>query len=1065
MNGPDDLFRKIVDTALEGVWVVDKDNRTTYVNARMGQMLGYGEGEMLGASILGFWKPEDRPASIDSGELRKGGIARMEESRVLCRDGTSLPVLVATHTLTGPDGEYSGAVALVTDISERIKGEEELRKSHAELAGLVKDRSGNLEAVLTVLSRSEQRYRALLESAPAVIALLDQNGSILFINRVTAPDTIEKMIGTSVFERLPPDQHGALRDVLVRIFEKGEPASYHSRVMAADGRARWFENCVSPMVTGGKVKGAIYISIDVSERRSAEEALERRTRAMVAASTFMADLAAIQPGSDIRPSIVRRFREFAGASAAWFCDFDSAAMALAVTNMDIEPRLAAEAEKFLGASVASLRFPVSGQMHEEILRSTVGRRSTLQEVTFGAVPDDAAAAIQTLLGAERFIGVAFVLEGRLFGTLVMALGRGTPEPSEDALVMMSRMAAISLRRRKSEGALLESEERFRTAFEEGPLGMAVTDLEYRFLGSNTMFCRILGYSAEELSMLTFRDFTHPDHLAQDIEGLKRLAAGDLPAYRAEKRYIRKDGSEIWGRLTVSLLHNAEGKAIHHLVMLEDVTAGKRLAAAIRESEQRYRSLVENSSEGILLTAPDGRILSANPAACLMLGRSEEILRRMGRGAVADAADPRLGPALEERGRTGKFKGELRLLRADGTEFPAEVSSNVFDLPGGEKRTVMIIRDLTEGKRAEESIRASEARYRSLFENMQEGYAYCRMRYDAGGRPADWTYLAVNRAFGRLTGLENVVGRNATELMPNVRETDPELFELYGRTARTGRPATREVRVSADGVAAGWLNLSVFSPAEGDFAVVFTDITERKKTELSLRRALMRYELEEGRLYLAMESWPNVALEAFKDLLKAGYEGFALTRPAGAESARRERLGCAVLFLSSRVGPGALPPDADRITRWAEGLPPGRAILVDRLDYLAARAGFAQALHLVHRLAELSRLRNHIILLSVDPATLTPREARLLEKEAQPIEPLIRESVAEDLLEAMRHIYERNISGVRPTLASVGRDLGLSKPTVRKRVRALLCTGYVISHSKGSGKTLEMTEKGRAVLLG
>jgi PAS domain S-box-containing protein len=362
------------------------------------------------------------------------------------------------------------------------------------------------------------------------------------------------------------------------------------------------------------------------------------------------------------------------------------------------------------------------------------------------------------------------------------------------------------------------------------------------------------------------------------------------------------------------------------------------------------------------------------------------------------------------------------------------------------------------------LRESEKRYRSLFENMQEGYAYCRMLFDGRGNPVDWTYTDVNRAFGRISGLENVVGKGVLEVLPNIKETTPELFELCGRVAQTGKPEAKEVNVSGLGMKAGWLNISVFCPAKGEFVTIFSDISERKKSELALRRALMRYELEEGRVYLVLEDSPRISFEAFKDLVKANYDGIVVTRETGAASELWRQIRCTVVPLSAQAGKGALPPDPEELERWAESLAPGKAVLFDRLDYLVTRIGFKNTLLLVHRLGEIAQHNGHIIFLSVDPATLEAREVRLLEKEGRLVEPLVRESVPEELLETMKYIYEKNIVGVRPTLASIGRDLGLSQPTVRKRIRELLQPGYIALHAKGSGKTLELTEKGRAVFI-
>jgi diguanylate cyclase (GGDEF)-like protein/PAS domain S-box-containing protein len=121
---------------------------------------------------------------------------------------------------------------------------------------------------------------------------------------------------------------------------------------------------------------------------------------------------------------------------------------------------------------------------------------------------------------------------------------------------------------------------------------------------------------------------------------------------------------------------------------------------LRESEDKYRSIVEHSHDAILLTTTDGRILSANNAACRVFGCTETDIQRLGRNGLVDSADPRVAAAIEERRRTGSFSGELTMVRFDGERFPAELSTSVFQTHNGELRTSMLIRDVTERKRNE-----------------------------------------------------------------------------------------------------------------------------------------------------------------------------------------------------------------------------------------------------------------------------------------------------------------------------------------------------------------------------
>jgi PAS domain S-box-containing protein len=136
------------------------------------------------------------------------------------------------------------------------------------------------------------------------------------------------------------------------------------------------------------------------------------------------------------------------------------------------------------------------------------------------------------------------------------------------------------------------------------------------------------------------------------------------------------------------------------------------------------------------------------------------------------------------------------------------------------------------KRTEEALVESEALYRGLFENMAEGYAYCRMVFE-NGEPVDFVYLAVNHAFEMLTGLRDVVGRSVSDVIPSIRKTDPELFATYARVALTGRPERFEMLVEALQM---WFSVSVFGPGNGRFVAVFDVVTERKEAEARIKQS-------------------------------------------------------------------------------------------------------------------------------------------------------------------------------------------------------------------------------------
>jgi PAS domain S-box-containing protein len=144
--------------------------------------------------------------------------------------------------------------------------------------------------------------------------------------------------------------------------------------------------------------------------------------------------------------------------------------------------------------------------------------------------------------------------------------------------------------------------------------------------------------------------------------------------------------------------------------------------------------------------------------------------------------------------------------------------------------------ISERKKAKAVLRSSRLSYRSLFENMINGYAHCQMLFEHG-KPKDFIYLDVNKAFEDQTGLHDVVGRKVSEVIPGIFESSPELLEIYGRVATSGEPARFDFYVEALMM---WFSISVYSPQPEHFVALFDVVTERKKAELALKESEGRY---------------------------------------------------------------------------------------------------------------------------------------------------------------------------------------------------------------------------------
>ena len=279
---------------------------------------------------------------------------------------------------------------------------------------------------------------------------------------------------------------------------------------------------------------------------------------------------------------------------------------------------------------------------------------------------------------------------------------------------------------------------------------------------------------------------------------------------------------------------------------------QRAEVALRETNEYLDNLFNFANAPIIVWDPQFRISRFNHAFEALTGRrADEVLGQ----SLKILFPPTLvasSMALIKKTTGGERweTVEIPILHLDGSVCTVLWNSATIFAADGKTPVATIAQghDITERKLAEQALSASETRYRSLFENMQEGYAYCRMRFE-DGQPQDFIYLAVNRAFEPLTGLRDVVGKNVSVVIPGIRQSDPELFAAYGRVARTGRPERFEVFVNA---LERWFSIAVYCPEPEHFVAIFDVITERKQAELALRQS--EAVLREGQRLAKLGNW-------------------------------------------------------------------------------------------------------------------------------------------------------------------------------------------------------------------
>jgi two-component system, cell cycle sensor histidine kinase and response regulator CckA len=273
---------------------------------------------------------------------------------------------------------------------------------------------------------------------------------------------------------------------------------------------------------------------------------------------------------------------------------------------------------------------------------------------------------------------------------------------------------------------------------------------------------------------------------------------------------------------------------------EGIGAGIGIVLSHKRTELERDRFFNLSIDMLGIAGFDGLYKEVNPAFTKSLGWTKEELLSGPWIEFVHPEDREETFAAEERLKSGEplYQFRNRCRHRDGTyRWISWDSFSACD----EQLIYAVARDVTERKQMEEAlwnakeelqnrskkaIRESEKRYRSLFENMLDGFAHCKMFFEEG-RPQNFIYLDVNDSFYSLTGLNNIVGKKVTEVIPGIKESNPELFEIYGRVASTGNPERFETYVDPMGI---WFAVSVYSNEKDHFVSVFENITERKRSE-------------------------------------------------------------------------------------------------------------------------------------------------------------------------------------------------------------------------------------------
>ncbi len=664
-------YRLIVETLPQGVQEVDTSGKIIFANSSYHRMLGYENGELIGRVMYEMQSGVQKQKELrDYVQILVQQQPQPEPyfAKLAKKNGRIIDVRTDWNYKRNEQGDVSGFISIITDITESKRTEDALKRAHEELEMRVEKRTEQLVQANARLFQSEKKYRLIAENAADVIWMLDpENQTFTYVS-----PSVERMLGFTDKEAINRDLAQMVTPSSLEYIQRTTPIRIERMLQ---GDTSFFTDEIEIIHKDGHV-----VPTEINMRF-----VKNQLTGLVEATGVMRDITERRQAEETLKESEARFRNM----------FDNAAFGIIICRLirdDTGTPIDFEHLKVNSATQRHTGF----QTHQ-----LLGKRAS--EIVS---PEEAA----NLTGRYAQVVATRKPYGyeRHFPVYDRTLDVGAFHLDDDLFVLT--FIDIS-QRKKAEEALRRSEERFRLAFENANIGVCLVDKGGVFLNVNHRMCDIFGYGRNEFEGMKVNDLTHPEDQNISPKFIEKGVSGEVENAVFEKRYFHKNGSLIWGQVSSSVIRDEKGDPLCFISHVQDITKPKQAEEALQESELQFKSTFEQAAVGICHADPSGRFLKVNQRFLQIVGYDRNEISGLTWQSITHPDD--LNADLEKveqvlKNRLKTYSMEKRFIKKDGVIVWVNLTVSLVRKPNGSPfYFIGVIEDLSERKKMEAQLQQTQ----------------------------------------------------------------------------------------------------------------------------------------------------------------------------------------------------------------------------------------------------------------------------------------------------------------------------------------------------------------------